>query len=259
MSNRFENKVAIVTGAAGEIGQALITIMTDEGAKIVAVDHDGAGLAALEKSYAESGQPILAIQADVSKADAVEKLVKQATNTFGGIDIMINNAGIEGVVLPAEDYPEDVFDQVMAVNVRGVFLGTKYVIPALRERGGGSIVNLASVAGMTGSAGTIAYNASKHAVVGMTRSAAVGLGPENIRVNAVCPSPVTGRMMESLEAGVSPEDPLAARDMMSQRIPMQRYAEPVEVANLICFLCSADAAFLNGGLYTVDGGVTASL
>lgn len=259
MPDRFQNKVAIVTGAAGEIGQAVIRIMLDEGARIVAVDHDGAGLSALEKTHAGHDPKILAIKADVSKADEVKRLLQAATDVFGGVDIMINNAGIEGLVLPVEDYPEEVFDRVMAVNVRGVFLGTKYTIPALRKRGGGSIVNLASVAGMSGSAGTIAYNASKHAVVGMTRSAAVGHGAENIRVNAVCPSPVTGRMMESLEAGVSPEDPLAARDMMSQRIPMQRYAEPVEVANLICFLCSADAVFLNGGLYTVDGGLTASL
>ncbi|MGB1068703.1 MAG: SDR family NAD(P)-dependent oxidoreductase, partial [Henriciella sp.] len=130
MSNRFENKVAIVTGAAGEIGQALIKIMTDEGAKIVAVDHDGAGLAALEKSYAESGQPILAIQADVSKADAVEKLVKQATNTFGGIDIMVNNAGIAQMG-DIESCTPAQWQKTLDINLTAVMTGTQKSIPRI--------------------------------------------------------------------------------------------------------------------------------
>ena len=259
MTKRFENKVILVTGASGEIGQAIAQGFLEGGARIVAADRDAQALSAMVKTLSEAGHSIVSVPADVTVAAEVEQCIKAAQVTFGRLDAYINNAGVEGVVAPIEDYPEAEFDKVMGVNVRGVFLGMKYAVPALRQSGGGSIVNLASVAGLSGAAGTSAYNASKHAVIGLTRSGAVQLGAENIRVNAVCPSPVTGRMMASLEAGSNPDDPAGVREMIAQRIPMQRYAETEDVANLVLYLRSAEAAFLNGGIYTVDGGMTAVL
>lgn len=259
MTNRFENKVIVVTGASGEIGQAIVQGFLAGGARIVAADRDEAALSSMVRSLSEAGHSIVSVATDVTDAAQVQHCIKTTLETFGRLDAFINNAGVEGVVAPIEDYPEAEFDKVMGVNVRGVFLGMKYAIPALRQSGGGSIVNLASVAGLSGAAGTSAYNASKHAVIGLTRSGAVQLGAENIRVNAVCPSPVTGRMMASLEAGSNPDDPAGVRELIAQRIPMQRYAETEDVANLVLYLSSPEAAFLNGGIYTVDGGMTAVL
>lgn len=259
MMAEFKDKTIVVTGASGEIGQAIVDGFLAGGASVVAADLDAGRLSALVDERAAAGHAITGIATDVTRAEDVERCVETAMQSFGRVDAFINNAGVEGVVAPIEAYPEAEFDKVMGVNVRGVFLGMKHAIPALRASGGGSIVNLASVAGLSGGAGTSAYNASKHAVIGLTRSGAVQLGAENIRVNAVCPSPVTGRMMASLEAGSNPEDPAMVHDMIVQRIPMQRYAETRDVANLVLYLSSDAAAFLNGGIYTVDGGMTAAL
>lgn len=259
MSGRFKNKVIVVTGASGEIGQSIVRGFLDEGAKIVAADVEETALSSMSRALSDAGHDISSVTTDVTLAEDVQRCVNVAMETFGRLDAYINNAGIEGSVAPIEDYPDEDFDKVIGVNVRGVFLGMKYAVPALRKSGGGSIVNLASVAGLSGSAGTSAYNASKHAVIGLTRSGAVQLGAENIRVNAVCPSPVTGRMMSSLEAGSNPDDPASVHEMIVQNIPMQRYAETADVASLVLYLSSDDAAFLNGGIYTVDGGMTAAL
>ncbi|MEM7327736.1 MAG: SDR family oxidoreductase [Pseudomonadota bacterium] len=257
MTKRFENKTVVVTGASGEIGQAIVRGFLTGGANVIAADQDAEALANMVQMHA--GPALIGVPTDVTIAADVERCVARAMEAHGRVDAFINNAGVEGAVAPIEDYPEAEFDKVMAVNVRGVFLGMKSAVPALRQSGGGTIVNIASVAGLSGAAGTPAYNASKHAVIGLTRSGAVQLGAENIRVNAVCPSPVTGRMMSSLEAGSNPDDPAGVREVIVQRIPMQRYAETGDVANLVLYLSSDDAAFLNGGVYTVDGGMTAAL
>ncbi|MHC4966664.1 MAG: SDR family NAD(P)-dependent oxidoreductase, partial [Planctomycetota bacterium] len=175
---------------------------------------------------------------------------------FGGVDFLVNNAGIEGVVAPIEDSPEDMFDRVLAVNVKGAFLGMKASIPELRKRGGGSIVNLSSVAGVMGESGVAPYVASKHAVIGLTKSATAGGGADGIRVNAVCPSPIDTRMMRSLEAGFAPGNEGLIKQMLEQRIPLGRYGTPEEVADVIAFLCSHDARFVSGSIYTVDGGMS---
>jgi NAD(P)-dependent dehydrogenase (short-subunit alcohol dehydrogenase family) len=148
------------------------------------------------------------------------------------------------------------FDRVLAVNVKGAFLGMKAAIPELRKRGGGSIVNLSSVAGVMGEPGVAPYVASKHAVIGLTKSAAAGGGADGIRVNAVCPSPIDTRMMRSLEAGFAPGNEGVIKQMLEQRIPLGRYGTPEEVADVIAFLCSHDARFVSGSIYTVDGGMS---
>ena len=253
---RYAGKVVIVTGASGGIGRATAQRLAAEGASLLLADLAGPGLAESAQQARGTGR-VETLAVDVSREDDVARMVASAEQRFGGVDVLVNNAGIEGAVCPIEEYPVEAFDKVLAVNVRGVFLGVKHAAPALRRRGGGSIVNLASVAGLQGEANIAAYVASKHAVIGITRSAALGLGPHNIRVNSVCPSPVETRMMRSLEAGLggNPASAEIVKKSISERIPLGRYAEADEIAALIAFLGSDDAKFINGSQYTIHGGM----
>ncbi len=256
MSKRFEGKVAIVTGAAGGIGLAAVERFASEGARVAAVDLADSQLDRAVDAAKAAGGEAIAIAADVTREADVEAYVAKTVEGLGGVDILFNNAGIEGAVCPLDEYPLDSFEKVLAVNVVGVFLGMKAVVPELRKRGGGAIVNTASVAGITGNAMIPAYVASKHAVIGLSRSGAQTYAAEGIRVNAVCPSPVETRMMRSLEAGILADDPEAAKQLMEAAIPAGRYATPEEVAALVAFLCSDEATFINGGIYTIDGAMT---
>jgi len=252
---RYAGKVALVTGAAGGIGLATAERLAAEGAALLLADLPGSALEAAAEAARAAGARALAVSGDVTSEAEFQAFVERAERELGGFDLLVNNAGIEGVVAPIESYPLDVFDRVLAVNVRGVFLGLRFGGPALRRRGGGAIVNLASVAGVTGDPNLSAYIASKHAVIGLTRSGALAFGP-SVRVNAVCPSPVETRMMRSLEAGMGGAQPELVKKFVTERIPAGRYAEPAEVAALIAFLGSDEARFINGSIYTIDGGMT---
>lgn len=254
----LDGRVAVVSGAAGAIGVATVRRLAAEGASIVATDLPGAPLGDAVAAATRSGSKAVAVEADVTSSADWDRAVAEAVDRFGGLDILVNNAGIEGEVAPISEQNDAVFRKVMEVNVLGVFLGMRAAAPRLVERGGGAIVNLASIAGLQGTPGIAAYGASKHAVVGLTRTGALELGPSGVRVNAVCPAPVEGRMMRSLESGLAPDDPEALRRMIASTNPLGRYAEPQDVAAMVTWLASDDAGYVNGAAIPVDGGSTAS-
>ncbi|MDP7540444.1 MAG: SDR family NAD(P)-dependent oxidoreductase [Alphaproteobacteria bacterium] len=244
---RLRNKVALITGAAGGIGAAAARLFAKEGAKLVLVDIEEGGMAKL------AGDDIACVAADVSNGEAMRSCVAAAEKHFGGLDIALLNAGIEGVVQPIADYPEETFDRVIAVNLRGVWLGLKHTLPAIARRGGGSIVLTSSIAGVRGREGMSAYVASKHGVIGLMRSAALEGGPEGVRVNSINPSPVETRMMRSLEAGMDPDDPEGVHARYARSSPLGRYAEPEEIAKVMLFLAADESSHCSGSIYMVDG------
>ena len=250
--SELDGKVALVTGAAGGIGAAAATALASAGCHVLLVDRDAAPLERLGATHPR----FQGHAADITDPQQNAACVAAAVSAFGGLDIAILNAGIEGEVQPIPQYDIDTFDRVMAVNVRGVWLGLKYCIPEIAKRGGGSIVITSSVAGIRGAQGMSAYCASKHAVVGLARTAAAECAPLKIRVNTVNPAPIETRMMRSLEQGFMPDSPDAAKQAIAQRIPMQRYGSAEEVADLMLFLAGDASRYITGGIYTVDGGMS---
>ncbi|HZG09497.1 MAG TPA: SDR family oxidoreductase [Allosphingosinicella sp.] len=241
-------KVAIVTGAARGIGLAAVHRLLDDGAQVLALDVVG------ERPQSTDSR-IAWIEADVAEGADWQRAVEFALTRFGRLDILVNNAGISGFIGPLVDYPVESFDRVMAVNARGVFLGMKHCAPAMAD--GGSMVNISSVSGIGGGANTLAYTASKHAVIGMTKLAAIEFAPRRIRVNAVCPAPTATEMMFELAREKSPDDLEGFRRSFEQHIPLGRYGEASEVAAAIAFLASDEASFSTGAVLTVDGGMRA--
>lgn len=250
----FSGKVAVVTGGANGIGRAVSRGFADAGAKVVIVDRDAAAGEALA---AEIGPAAIFREADVTRSADVQAYVQAALDSFGRIDCFHNNAGIEGKVAPTAEYDEAVFDAVMGVNVKGVFLGLRHVLPVMIRQGGGAVVNTASIAGLVGTTGMPAYVASKHAVIGLTKVAAGEVGPMGIRVNAICPGPIATRMVQDIARQVSPNNPDGVEERYAAGLPLRRYGRPEEVANLVLFLCSDLAGNITGAQYVVDGGRTA--
>lgn len=252
---QLKNKTAIITGGSGSIGRATAKKFLEAGANVVLVDLDQEALEKIKQELGEEARVVTA-QADVTNEEDSAAFVRMAQEHFGSVDILFANAGIEGPVKPISEYDTEAFDKVIAVNVKGVFLSLKYAIPALKQAKGGSIVISSSVAGLQGSPNTVAYVASKHALVGLMRTAAQELAPAGIRVNTINPSPVDNRMMRSLEAGYSPDEAEAAKQQFEASIPMGRYAQPEEVADLVVFLASDQSQFITGTTNPIDGGLS---
>jgi NAD(P)-dependent dehydrogenase (short-subunit alcohol dehydrogenase family) len=252
---RLDGKVAVITGGSGGIGAEAGRIFVREGARVLLVDLQEEPLKKVVQSV--GGDAVSYAVADVTQPEQVQAYVHTAVERYGGIDISLQNAGIEGVVQPITDYPIDIFDKVMAVNVRGVWLGIKYLMPEMKKRGGGSIIITSSVAGIRGTPGVSAYITSKHAVIGLMRTAALEGAEHKIRVNTVNPSPIETRMMRSLEEGFAPGAAMHAKERIAATVPLQRYGSPEEVANLMLFLASDESRYCTGGVYMVDGGISA--
>lgn len=254
----FTGKVALITGGGNGIGRAASIGFARHGAKVVVVDRDGSAAEATAGIVRQNGGEAAAVTADVTKSDDVKAYVKAAIDKFGRIDCFFNNAGIEGKLAPTAEYDEAMFDAVIGVNVKGVFLGLRHVLPEMIRQGSGAVVNTASVAGLVGSPGMPAYVASKHAVIGLTKVAAGDVGRQGIRVNAVCPGPVDTRMIHALEKQIDPANPDAVGARYQAALPSGRYSTVEEIANMVLFLCSDLAGNTTGGQFVVDGGRTAT-
>jgi len=253
--SRLENKIALITGGAAGIGLATAKRFVAEGAKVMLVDVQAQ---ALEEAIADIGtQSAVSCVADVTNEDEVKKFVVLTIEHYGRLDVFFNNAGIEGDVDWLTDYSTETFDKVMAVNVRGVWLGLKYVIPEMLKIGGGSIICTSSLAGLKGSPRLSPYVASKHAVVGMMKSAALEYASKNIRINTINPAPIATRMIEAIESGFAPGSEEKVKEKMVASVPMRRYGQPTEVADLVLFLASDESSYTTGTCFPIDGGMSA--
>lgn len=252
----FNGKIAVVTGGGNGIGREVCLGFAKRGARVVVVDRDEVAAASVAQEIGKGWA--IACTADVTRSADVQAYVKAALDTWGRIDCFHNNAGIEGKVAITAEYDEAVFDAVIGVNVKGVFLGLRHVLPVMIRQQSGAVVNTASIAGLVGTPGMPAYVASKHAVIGLTKVAAGEVGPLGIRVNAVCPGPIDTRMIRDIAKQVSPNNPDGVEERYSAGIPLRRYGTAEEVANIVLFLCSDLASNVTGAQYVVDGGRTAA-
>lgn len=250
----FEDKVIIVTGAAGGIGKEVVRKVANGGAKVVLVDLNKEAIEAVQSELQLTQDNSLVVQADVSSEENVKNYVDQTIAKFGRIDGFVNNAGVEGPAKLIEEITEKDFDLVYGINVKGVLFGLKYVLPVMKQQNAGSIVNTSSVAGLTGAPSMGLYNSSKHAVMGINKVAALEVASYNVRVNTVNPGVINTKMMRNIESNVS-EDAEAARHAYNDAVPMKRYGEPNEVANLIAFLLSDESSYVTSSSYTIDGGL----
>ena len=251
MSGRFAGRGILVTGAGSGIGRAAAQLFADEGGRVVVVDQDENEAQATVTSIRQAGGQALAIGADVSREADCRGMVERALAAYGRLHVAFNNAGIGASGFAVADEEEVTWSRLIDVNLKGIFLGMKYEIPAMVGAGGGAIVNTASVAGLVGERGIGAYSASKHGVVGLTRTAALDYIGQGVRINAVCPGATRTRILASWF-----QDPKVESFILS-RHPIGRIAEPEEIARAVLFLASDDASFIVGQALAVDGGLTA--
>jgi len=249
----FDGKVALVTGGGSGIGRATALAFAREGAKVVIVDRNVQRGEETISMIRDAGGTVSFRRTDVSVAAEIEALVDYTMTTYGRLDLAFNNAGIEGDVKPLVDQTESNFDAVMDINVKGVWLSMKYEIPRMLEQGGGAIVNSSSVAGVVGFPGIGIYAASKHAVIGLTKTAALEYSPQGIRINAVSPGAIDTEMIDRLADGMN-----VKKDDLSTLHPIGRIGRVEEVAEAVLWLCSSKASFVTGHSLIVDGGFTAS-
>ncbi len=250
---KLDGKVAIVTGAASGIGRATALLFADEGAKVVVADwHEDDGRRVADEIAGRGGAATF-VRVDVSKPEDVEAMVRAAVDTYGRLDVLFNNAGMEGEQAPTAECTLENWDRVIAVNLKGVFLGMKYGIAAMLRSGGGSIINNASVAGIVGFASIPAYCASKGGVIQLTKTAALEYAKQGVRVNAICPGVIWTPMVERFVGGSE-----QTRGALEALEPVGRFGRPEEVARLALFLAGDDSTFCTGAPFVVDGGFVAA-
>jgi NAD(P)-dependent dehydrogenase (short-subunit alcohol dehydrogenase family) len=255
MADLLEGKIALITGCSSGIGRATAINFAREGAIVTGADVNREGGEATIKMIRDSGGKAADfVLADVTDARQVQSLIAGIVKDHGRLDCAYNNAGVEGDVSELQETSERSYDRVMAINVKGVWLCLKYEIQQMRKQGGGAIVNTASVAGLSGFPNLSIYVASKHAVVGMTKSAAIECAQSGIRINAVCPGPVDTPMMER----IANNEGAPGRKEFEAIVPMRRYASPEEIAIAVTWLCSPQASYVTGVTMPVDGGLFAS-
>lgn len=252
----FKDKAIIITGAAMGLGLAASKAVASKGANLSIIDYNSE---ALEKAKAEihsvaPSAKIITIVADVSDEQAVKNYVEQTVAEFGRIDGFYNNAGIEGKQAPLVEYDINIFKKVIDINLMGVYYGLKYVIPVMQQQGGGKIVNVASVGGIRGVLNQMPYVASKHAVSGMTKNAAIEYGKDGVYTNAIAPGAILTPMVAEAFKQVNPEDPKAAETTYAQRNPTRKLGKPEDVGNLVAFLLSDECQYVNGQTIAIDGG-----
>ena len=248
---RFAEKVAFVTGASTGIGRATALAFAREGASVVVADIAADGNRATARLIEDAGGQALAVTCDVTRADTIRAALDATVERFGRLDIAFNNAGIEQPVKPAHEITDDEWDRLVAVNLRGAFVAMKAEIELMLEQGGGAIVNTSSGAGVKGFAGQAAYAATKHGLIGLTKSAALDYAARGIRINAVCPGIVDTEMMGRFTGGTE-----EGRAAVIAQEPIGRMGRPEEIAAAVLWLCSPDAAFTVGHALIVDGGQT---
>jgi NAD(P)-dependent dehydrogenase (short-subunit alcohol dehydrogenase family) len=252
MQERPTDRVALITGGSGGIGRATALALARTGAQVVVVDVSEAGGAETAQMIAEAGGTAQFMHVDVTDAQAVEQMISATVASYGRLDYAVNNAGIDGLRARTADYPEDEWQRVLSINVTGVWLCMKYELKQMQAQGSGVIVNTASVAGLVGFPGHSAYSASKHAVIGLTKTAALEYARRGIRVNAVCPgytrTPMVERVFEQ-----APE----MQAKVTQAMPIGRIGTPQEIAAAIVYMCSDSAAFMTGHALVLDGGLIA--
>ncbi|MGO1057825.1 SDR family NAD(P)-dependent oxidoreductase [Planococcus sp. FY231025] len=256
MAGRLEGKVAVITGGAGALGRNVAELLLHEGAKVALVDINEQALHAQISRLENKGQ-VIGLKSDLSSEEDVEAYVRQVVEKWGRIDVFLNNAGIIGKVAPLIEQTMEDFESMFNINVKGVFLGLKHVLPVMAAQKSGSIINTSSVSGLMGSSGNSLYSASKHAVVGLTKTAALEAARDSVRVNSIHPAPLDSEMMKKIEETLNQEDPSAVRSNISSRIPLGRYGSMEEVAKLVLFLASDDSEFITGSQYRIDGGMGA--
>ena len=251
----MEGKVCIVTGGGGSLGLESARLLLKEGAKVMLVDNHQGNLKKAVESLKGDLHVVSSVVADVSDTQQTRNYIERTVQAWGKIDVLFSNAGISGVIKPITEFPEEVFDAVMAVNVRSSFLACKYALPQMND--GGSIIITSSIVGVTSDPGICAYATSKHALIGLMRTVAKEVARRNIRVNIVCPGPIDNSFQAEVEVGLSTALGTDATKFLDAAIPLGRHAKAEEIARTVLFLASSQSSFSTGSLFMADGGLNA--